>query len=65
MEGKKGWICGMCLTADGTGMTERTTTVMMQEDDAGRRHGVFADARSKHTISRFKIELDASICKLF
>jgi hypothetical protein len=38
----------------GTGMTERTTIVKMQEIYAGRRHGVFADARSKHTISRFK-----------
>jgi hypothetical protein len=51
--------------SDGTGMSERTTTVKVQEVYAGRRHGVFADARSKHTISRYKIELDASICKLF
>jgi hypothetical protein len=51
--------------SEGTGMTERTTTVKVQEVYAGRRYGVFADARSKHTISRFKSESDASICNLF
>ena len=53
------------LDSDGTGMTERTTIVKMQEIYVGTRHGVFADARSKHTISRYKIELDDSICNLF
>jgi hypothetical protein len=51
--------------SDGTGMTERTTIVKMQEIYAGSRHGVFADARSKHTISRYKDDLDTSICNLF
>jgi hypothetical protein len=51
--------------SDGTGMTERTTTVKVQEEYVYWSHGVFADARSKHTISRIKYGLDAGICKLF
>jgi hypothetical protein len=51
--------------SDGTGKIDRTTTVKVQEDDTGRSHGVFADARSKHTISRFKWHMDECICNLF
>jgi hypothetical protein len=37
----------------GTGMTERTTTVKVQEVFAGRSHGVFADEGIYNFLSSF------------